>query len=103
MSVCKRCGGEIFWAKTQRGKNMPVDPEMVLGGNLVYDRASRVVSRVDADKSVPRFVAHFDTCIALRAEQAVQEAPTPSTPAPEADEAPPLEEEPWPDYEEEPF
>lgn len=25
--VCKGCGAKIYWIKTKRGKNMPIDPD----------------------------------------------------------------------------
>jgi hypothetical protein len=28
-SYCKGCGAKIYWIKTDKGKNMPVDPDGV--------------------------------------------------------------------------
>ena len=49
MSVCKRCGEEIVWMKTDRGKNMPVNIESI---------ADREAEIFDPDQ----MESHFATC-----------------------------------------
>lgn len=37
-AICKRCGREFLWARTNKGKPMPVDPEPREHGNLAIHR-----------------------------------------------------------------
>ena len=71
---CSACGAAIVWAVTAKGKRMPVDPEPVVGGNLVLELAgSGAIVRVQtaAEKAEAaavgkvlgtRYVSHFATC-----------------------------------------
>lgn len=59
MTSCKSCGAAIVWAKTcERGKSMPLDAQMVIGGNVKLTEGVAVVVRPgDGDH-----VSHFATC-----------------------------------------
>lgn len=37
-AVCKRCGDEFLWARTAKGRAMPVDPQPRPDGNLAIHR-----------------------------------------------------------------
>jgi hypothetical protein len=67
---CKKCQEEILWATTaprdgREGKPVPVNPELVYGGNITLEvdevgmLKARVVRPVD---TVEAYVAHFVTC-----------------------------------------
>ena len=68
MSVCRRCGREIFWATTRRGKKIPLDPEPdPLNGRVyLYQDEAIVLRPRELDQArkdgEPLFVAHFATC-----------------------------------------
>ena len=34
MSVCKHCGAEVLWARTEGGKRISLDPEPTSSGNI---------------------------------------------------------------------
>ena len=69
---CRGCGKEIMFIKTEKGKTMPVDPEMVYfipddrgsdtyiepGGKLVRGRE---VNLADKSSSIG-YTSHFATC-----------------------------------------
>lgn len=63
--VCKKCREEILWATTKNGKAIPVNPELVVGGNIVLDvdfvgmLTARVVRPL---ATIEAYVAHFTTC-----------------------------------------
>ena len=71
---CSACGSEIVWAVTAKGERMPVDPEPIVGGNLILDLSgSGATARVQtaAEKAEAaaaghvlgtRYVSHFATC-----------------------------------------
>lgn len=48
MSSCNKCGMPIIWLKTQRDKNIPVDPVNVDSEYETFDRE--------------KHTCHFDTC-----------------------------------------
>lgn len=56
MSRCRSCGAEVTWAKTEAGKNMPI--ERADDGNLTYDAANGSVLH-DPDGG---WISHFATC-----------------------------------------
>lgn len=68
--VCKKCRSEIIWATTQPrdgkpGKPIPVDPELVHGGNInidVDDVGMFHVRLVRPAGDVEAYVTHFSTC-----------------------------------------
>ena len=51
MSRCRSCGAEVVWSKTENDRNIPLDPEPVLGGNVILEchgALARVVEPVRA-------------------------------------------------------
>lgn len=68
--VCKKCRDQILWATTQpkdgrEGKPIPIDPELVYGGNIALDvdAVGMLTARVVRPaKDVEAYVAHFTTC-----------------------------------------
>lgn len=62
MSKCRGCNAEIVWAKTQNGKNVPLDPRAIVysvapfEGNLI---AIQPVGHIPGEKFM---VSHFNTC-----------------------------------------
>ena len=52
-SLCKSCGAKISWAKTEKGKNIPLDfpGEM----RLVVTRGNTAVTQMT-------YISHFATC-----------------------------------------
>ena len=78
MSVCKFCGREIDWMRTEDGRYIPVDPEPVFviegeGGELFYTdegetitgrkaRPWEVQTREEKINTPLGFVPHFRTC-----------------------------------------
>lgn len=66
---CRSCRRPLLWVRTRGGRNMPVDPEPVLGGNLLVDTRRGTVetvneqARVDAaERGEALYVSHFTTC-----------------------------------------
>lgn len=61
---CRSCRKPIFFALTEKGHRMPIDPEPRMDGSLI------VTEEVDGptcraaplDFSGPRFLSHFATC-----------------------------------------
>lgn len=68
MTVCKSCKAEIFWAKTETDKRMPVDAKPDPRGTLVVferdgERRAFHAANAPADVETPdRYVAHWATC-----------------------------------------
>ena len=69
--VCKSCRAEVLWATTRPkdptklGKPMPIDPDLVVGGNIALsvDDAGMMIARyVSPAPTVEAYVAHFTTC-----------------------------------------
>jgi hypothetical protein len=68
MTECKSCGAAITWAKTIKGRPIPLDARPSPRGNviiseegvaLVYRDSSAIAPRY-ADE--PRYLSHFATC-----------------------------------------
>lgn len=61
MSRCKSCAQPIEWYRTITGKNIPVDPDPVLGGNIDigFDRIAHVITPLPDTEA---HVSHFTTC-----------------------------------------
>ena len=71
--TCRGCGAKIVWVKTEKGKHMPCDPQLVpywerpgAAGKAVLQMSGRVVS---CDFDGPRdevtgfgYISHFSTC-----------------------------------------
>lgn len=68
VSRCKSCGALIRWAKTESGKNIPLNPEPVLGGNIALTPAGEAVvlntETVEQERAAgrPCYVSHFADC-----------------------------------------
>lgn len=57
MTKCKSCGANIFWAKTEKGKNMPIDAQKSLCGNIqIGEDGVAVVTGAGP------YTSHFQTC-----------------------------------------
>ena len=78
MSVCRDCGAEIDWVRTEEGRYIPVDPEPVFviegeGNECFYDEELGVITgrpatpedaqTREATINTPMgFVPHWRTC-----------------------------------------
>lgn len=63
--VCRKCREEILWATTPKGKAVPINPEIVHGGNvaLEVDDVGILKARVVRPAGdVEAYVTHFTTC-----------------------------------------
>jgi hypothetical protein len=56
---CSSCKAQIIWAKTSKGRPMPLDLAPVANGNI--DLVDGVANVVKPDGS-PKHVPHFATC-----------------------------------------
>ena len=56
----------IFWAKTKRGRQMPVNAEPDENGNLVVD-GPIIRQAIEGDHGQPLYKSHFATCSAADA------------------------------------
>jgi len=54
--VCKGCGADIIWIKTQSGKSMPVDAKPISG------YPAPLLSTVLVHEMVKIHMSHFATC-----------------------------------------
>lgn len=62
---CKSCHAPIVWAKTPKGKPMPMDPDLVHGGNVkltVDDVGMLRAEVVRPIGNVEAWVTHFSVC-----------------------------------------
>ncbi len=59
---CRSCGAPIIWAKTEKGKAMPLDAEPAQTGTLWL--FAGVVQTGDQPPAVngPTYTSHFATC-----------------------------------------
>ena len=56
--TCRGCGKPIEWARTERGKAIPLDPLPVERGNIIVSLGvAHVVDFPDGNR-----VSHFATC-----------------------------------------
>lgn len=62
---CSSCSAPILWAKTAKGKPIPLDLEPRVDGNVVLERGVALVlgplERLQRGAET-RYVAHFATC-----------------------------------------
>lgn len=64
LAKCRGCHLEIRWARTERGKAIPIDPAPVPDGNLVVsDGGIAHVLRATEMPPSERYVSHFATCV----------------------------------------
>ena len=59
---CKSCGRPIFWAKTTKGKPMPIDREPDPAGNLIVMDGTALVVAPLAYPTRLHWRPHFATC-----------------------------------------
>lgn len=59
---CSSCQAPILWARTERGARMPLDRDMVFGGNVDLDALAEVARVVQPDPNMRRYTSHFATC-----------------------------------------
>lgn len=62
MSFCRSCGAIVVWSKTENSKNIPLDPEPVLGGNIILECNGALARVVEPDPGIRRHISHFVTC-----------------------------------------
>ena len=62
VSACSSCTAPIMWAWTERGARMPLDRDMVFGGNVDLDPVTMLARVVPADPDMRRHTSHFATC-----------------------------------------
>lgn len=65
MPACKSCGARVIWARTEKGRSMPVDyTPLADGGNIRLDHGADapIAVYVSGPQSGPRYVSHFATC-----------------------------------------
>jgi hypothetical protein len=61
VTTCRSCHAPIVWGYTINGRRMPLDPEPVVGGNLVLV-GQKVRGATAEDAHGTRYVSHFSTC-----------------------------------------
>lgn len=69
MSVCRSCNQPIDWVRTEKGKNMPVDPDYVewneaKEGDILVTESGKVLT-VRKAQNFPNLkgrISHFATC-----------------------------------------
>lgn len=62
MPNCRSCDAPILWAKTERGKSMPLDLRPSGDGNMYLNRAGVCrPRRIDDDESRV-YMPHWKTC-----------------------------------------
>jgi hypothetical protein len=63
LGTCRACPAKILWAKTERGKPIPLDPDPVPDGNIVVTDAGIAHFLKSTEMATgPRYVSHFSTC-----------------------------------------
>lgn len=59
--ACRSCRAPIVWARTLKGRRIPLDPEPGPAGNLVINDGVAITAPADAPAGI-RFTSHFATC-----------------------------------------
>lgn len=72
---CRGCGARMRWVKTEAGKNMPIDDEPNIAGNIIlvgFNEAQRArklpVAEADRLRAMPEderpviYMPHWKTC-----------------------------------------
>lgn len=64
MSQCRSCEAPVEWAKTRTNKNIPLDIEPVLGGNIItWTEGGKLRCQVvESQPNIRRRISHFATC-----------------------------------------
>jgi hypothetical protein len=62
---CGECQSEIIWMRTERGKNIPVDPRKVTMKTSIIKKLLDCDGVIRNEQSFSGFgwVVHFDTCV----------------------------------------
>lgn len=61
---CRSCNAPIVWAKTEKGKPMPVDAEPVADGNIELQAGiAKVVKAGEVLPGTLLYKSHFATCV----------------------------------------
>ncbi len=63
---CRWCGADIFFAETEKGRRIPVDPKPTAAGNLVLmhegGRTLALSFSPASHAGRDRYISHFATC-----------------------------------------
>jgi hypothetical protein len=64
---CKSCNAPIFWARTDKGRAMPLDLKPVAGASIIVtgpttDLRAHVLKDGEVDHGFVRYTSHFATC-----------------------------------------
>ena len=62
MSNCRSCSAPIIWARTTRGKAIPLDAQPTSLGNIEISDGHATYVTADVNVIVPRYISHFATC-----------------------------------------
>lgn len=62
MSTCRSCSAPIIWARTTRGKAIPLDAQPTSLGNIEVDGGNAMYVTPDVNALGNRYVSHFVTC-----------------------------------------
>lgn len=59
MSACRSCNAPLRWVKTTTGADMPLNPDLRVGGNIeLIDGIAHVVK----PDGTPRYTSHHSDC-----------------------------------------
>ena len=61
-TLCRSCGREIVWAKTEHGKAVPLDPKALVFSVAKDDRGELIAVRPTRLSGELFMVSHFATC-----------------------------------------
>lgn len=65
-ATCRSCKAEVVWAKTERGKRMPMDAEPSLRGTFRLEQrgteGTLAVFVKPGDRSGPLYMSHYASC-----------------------------------------
>lgn len=62
MNRCTSCGAKVIWAKTAKGKSMPLDATPTADGNLVLVNGVARIPEIGDDQPFLAYKSHFATC-----------------------------------------
>jgi hypothetical protein len=67
VSACRSCDAPVLWARTEKGRRIPLDPEPVENGNIVLRERHEAIPLAlaippAAFPDEDRYVSHFRTC-----------------------------------------
>lgn len=68
-TTCRGCGKKVFWAKTRKGKNIPLDVDTSVFDLTTEKNESKPVVELNIKRS---FAVHFATCPAHKQAQEIQ-------------------------------